>query len=95
VETVSRECGIPAARVPQCIKEHFGLHFPQYLTAIRLAEAKRLLLETDLTIAEIAYKIGFSSVPHFNRVFKSGEGTAPKNFRRKSAAGGTRHPAVG
>jgi AraC-like DNA-binding protein len=95
VETVSRECGIPAARVPQCIKEHFGLHFPQYLTAIRLAEAKRLLLETDLTIAEIAYKIGFSSVPHFNRVFKSGEGTAPKNFRRKSAAGGTRHPALG
>lgn len=90
VETVGRECGISAVRVPQCIKEHFGLHFPQYLTVIRLAEAKRLLGETGLTIAEIAYKVGFSSIPHFNRVFKSGEGISPKNFRRSTPAKRTR-----
>ncbi len=82
VESVSRSCLVPVMRIPQYIKKYFDLSFPQYLNAIRLAEAKRLLRETDLMISEIAFRIGFSSIPHFNRVFKDNERVSPKDFRR-------------
>ena len=64
------------------IRKHFGLSFPQYLNAIRLAEAGRLLKETDMMIAEIALRVGFNSIPHFNRVFKDNMKISPRDFRR-------------
>jgi AraC-like DNA-binding protein len=83
VDAVSRACGIPVMKIPQCLKTYFDLSFPQYLNAIRLAEAKRLLKETDLMISEIAFQIGFNSIPHFNRVFKDNEKISPRDFRKK------------
>jgi AraC-like DNA-binding protein len=83
VQAVSQECGIPVRRIPGCLKKYFNLSFPQYLNAIRLAEAKRLLKETDLMISEIAFRIGYKSIPHFNRIFKQNEKMPPKEYREK------------
>ena len=79
---ISRVCRIPVIKISSYLKKYFGLSFPRYLNTIRITEAKRLLKETDLKISEIAFRIGFNSIPHFNRVFKDNEKISPKDFRR-------------
>jgi AraC-like DNA-binding protein len=49
-----------------------------------LMEAKAYLLNSSLTIAEIAYKLAFADPSHFNRFFKKHCGQTPLEFRKKS-----------
>ncbi len=58
-----------------------GRTFTQYLQQLRVSEAQKLLLETDLGIAEIAYRVGYENLSYFNRSFKSIAGITPKHYR--------------
>jgi len=46
-----------------------------------LQKAKYLLLNEDLSISEISYKVGFASQAYFSTVFKSKFGVTPKGFK--------------
>lgn len=61
--------------------------FTQYLQQLRVNESQKLLQETDLGIAEIAFKVGFENLSYFNRCFKSSTGLTPNTWRKKD--GGT------
>jgi len=39
-------------------------------------------VETDRYVSDIAYAVGYNSVPHFNRIFKSRFGNSPNEFRK-------------
>ena len=54
-----------------------------YRNARRLIEGQRLLYSTNLTIKEIAYEVGFSSVQEFDRLFARELGLSPRDFRRR------------
>jgi AraC-like DNA-binding protein len=56
--------------------------FTQYLLQLRINEAQKLLQESDLSIGEIAFRVGFENLSYFNRVFKSIAGISPREFRR-------------
>ncbi|MHB1178608.1 MAG: AraC family transcriptional regulator [Daejeonella sp.] len=56
--------------------------FTQLVNEIRIGKAKRLLIETDKTISEIAYEIGYHSYSNFNKQFCSLTKSSPKEFRR-------------
>ncbi len=58
-----------------------GQSFVNYLTALRIAHAKQLILKTDMKMYEISEAAGFTSVEHFTRVFKKVEQISPKKFR--------------
>jgi AraC-like DNA-binding protein len=77
--------GISEAKISTIIKNKSGLTFKQFLNKLRLTESKRLLLETDLQISEIAYKVGYSNVSHFNRIFKEVELCTPNDFRKQAS----------
>ncbi len=81
IADVQKETGISERKIAQIIKEKTDLSFKQYVNNIRLSEAKRMLKDTDLQISEIAYRIGYNNVTHFNRVFKLAENISPSNFR--------------
>jgi AraC family transcriptional activator of pobA len=49
------------------------------------AEARRLLLHTDMDIAEIAFALGFNEPAHFSRAFRAASGMAPRRFRARTA----------
>ncbi len=49
-----------------------------------LLEAKRLLVNLDISIAEIAYRLNFSDNSYFTKFFKKQEGITPEEFRKKS-----------
>lgn len=53
-----------------------------YIKTVRMNLAKRLLTESDLTIADIAQKAGFSSPKYFSRVFRDNFGLTPAEFRK-------------
>ncbi|HEY0299583.1 MAG TPA: AraC family transcriptional regulator [Arachidicoccus sp.] len=48
-----------------------------------LLEAKRLLVNGDMTIAEIAANLNFEDNSYFNRFFKKYEGITPNDFRKQ------------
>lgn len=56
--------------------------FTQYLQQLRITEAKKLLLETDLGISQISYQVGFQTLSHFNKTFKSMTNQTPKSWRK-------------
>ncbi|MCL6523113.1 MAG: AraC family transcriptional regulator [Thermoflavifilum sp.] len=60
-----------------------GITFMSSLTEKRLAHASRMLMETQLTIAEIAYKCGFNNISNFNRIFKRRKGCTPREYRER------------
>jgi AraC-like DNA-binding protein/ligand-binding sensor protein len=62
-------------------KKATGLTFTDYLGRVRVEKAKSLLTNPHLRISEIAYSVGFQSLTHFNRVFRSVTGESPTSFR--------------
>lgn len=81
LEMISRKTGVPLDRVTTHIKTASGLLFKAYLNRIRCEAARKLLTETDLPVSEIAAKVGYGSVPHFNRIFREIHGTTPSLVR--------------
>ncbi len=54
----------------------------QFLTDLRLSEAIKLLVETDLSIGEIAVRTGFSDANYFSKVFKDRLCRSPRDYRK-------------
>ncbi len=82
VTELQKACGYSESRIAEIIKKKTGMNFKAFLNKLRISEAKRLLLETDFTISEIAEKVGYGHISHFNRVFKALEGNAPGEFKK-------------
>lgn len=59
-----------------------GATFLGYLNNIRLTKVHRLLLETELSLADIAKKTGFTSTAHLSRIFRSVYHMSPREFRK-------------
>lgn len=83
LEMVSGETGVSQRRITNDIQNQFECNFKTYINRLRINESKRLLLETDLNIGEIAFRVGFNNQSHFNRVFKAEMQISPTEFREK------------
>ena len=59
----------------------------EYVTRLRIEEAKRLLLASELSMVEVSDACGFSSQSYFNHVFKAKEGLTPREYQRKMLVG--------
>jgi AraC-like DNA-binding protein len=62
-------------------KKATGLTFVEYRNRLRVESAKKMLLNPNLTVSEIAYTVGFQSLTQFNRLFRRVVGMAPTRFR--------------
>ncbi len=63
-------------------KKITGLNFSEYLTSTRIKAADDLLLQTSLSIAEIAASCGFGDANYFGDIFKKHKGMSPTKYRR-------------
>lgn len=66
------------------IKEESGLTFNKYVQKIRVDHAKEYLKNTNLTIKDIMYKVGYKNETHFYRIFKEQVGLNPNQYRKTS-----------
>lgn len=63
-------------------KQYTGTNFVNYLKEIRIAEAKRLLEETDLKVIDISEQVGYDNEKHFMKIFKAVCGVSPTEYRK-------------
>src|SRR5579859_942964 len=68
-------------------KDATGVTPGRYLSAIRIYQAKRLLLNTRMNVTDIAFAVGFNSLGSFSNHFTDSVGLAPGRFRRVSQRG--------
>ena len=82
--SLARECKISEVYFRKLFLKRFGISPKQYVIEIRLENAKRLLAEGELSIAQISESCGFSNQYHFSRLFKEREGMTPTEYRREN-----------
>jgi AraC-like DNA-binding protein len=63
-------------------KEQYRVTFVEYLNLIRIGHACMLLTDSDLSVADIAYKCGFNNIANFNRQFRKLKNMTPSEYRR-------------
>jgi two-component system response regulator YesN len=89
LEGVARIIQMSPQYLSKLFKEQMGITFIDYLTDIRLDEAKRLMIEGEYSIKEICFRVGYTDPNYFSRVFKKRTGINPTDYSKKSVSGGT------
>lgn len=72
---------ISESQLNDICQKHFNLGLKKILQNRLMQEARKLLLSSDLSVSEIAYKLNFEDNSYFNKVFKSKTALTPKRFR--------------
>ncbi len=85
IEEMSRDLGYSVSVLKRQIKNATGFSPMAYFAALKIEEGKRLLIESPLSITEIAACLGFSSVHHFSRQFKQKTGVSPSDYKKESS----------
>ncbi len=86
IEEMARSAGLGLTRFTYHCKQLTNMTPMQYLTVKRLEMARRLLRkEKSLTVAEVAYRCGFTTSQYFSTVFKKYEKCSPQQYRGEEA----------
>ena len=83
-KTIADSLGLSDTYVSKLFKASEAVSIAQYINEARMTHAKRLLLETDLTIKEIAERVGMSNGQYFYVLFRKYFGSSPAQFRSRS-----------
>lgn len=81
VNDVAKYIGINRSYLTNIFKKKMGVSPQEYLLQYRLNRGCKLLLETRLSIQEIAQKIGYENPLTFSKMFKNVYGVSPRNYR--------------
>ena len=77
IDALAREVGLSPAHFARAFKETMGRAPHQYLLALRLECARRLLEARATSLSDIAQRTGFADQAHFTRLFKRAFGITP------------------
>jgi CheY-like chemotaxis protein/AraC-like DNA-binding protein/anti-sigma regulatory factor (Ser/Thr protein kinase) len=83
LKTLTDEIGMSRSKLFRKIKSISGLSSTEFIRYIRLRKAAELMVQTDLQIKEIAFKIGFQDVKHFREQFNKLFEMNPSEFIKK------------
>ena len=82
-EILSEMSGYHEYHLNRLFMKHSGLTVHKYVLSVRINEAKKMLLNTDLSLTDISEKVGFHSNTHFSSYFKQFVGISPLKFRKE------------
>lgn len=82
ITELASESSMSASAFGHFFKRSTNKSFTQFVVDLRLGFAIRLLLNSDLSISEIAFKSGFNNIANFNRLFKKNKFISPKQYRQ-------------
>ena len=81
---VSSRCFISTKQLVRIFQKNLGTTPSEYIRRCKIDYARRLLLETDIQISEIAEQLGFTEVTAFINFFRRYEDITPAKFRKRS-----------
>ena len=82
LDKVAQKVNISPNYFSAMFSQEVGQTFVEYLTAMRITEAKRMLRQTEMRSSEIAFAVGFRDSHYFSFVFKKVSGCTPSEYRR-------------
>ncbi len=93
LEDVAEVVHVSPSRVRHLFKDATGVSFKEYVTHVRVAESKRLLLGTDLSVEDVARQVSYTNLHQFYKVFHRSCSMSPAEYRRYyTRAGSTLTP---
>lgn len=84
LEDCARQFYISPNYLSRMFKKYTGASFITYLNDLRIKRAVELLKDTDMSIKEIAEKVGYNNLNYFYKNFKAVTGITPKTFKGSS-----------
>lgn len=79
---LARLAGVSERTLSRFFRRRMNRTLPQFMNELRVGRARRLLLETSLTVTAIAHRCGFRNLSNFNAQFRRIVGRSPADFRR-------------
>lgn len=79
---VAAALGLTPGHLTTVVGTRTGRTVQQWITERRMREARRLLVDTDLTVTEIAPRVGYRDVGYFVRRFRAAHGSSPAAWRK-------------
>ena len=90
LDVIADETQVTSAHLCRLIKKEVGMNYKEYLTMLRMEEAKRLLQEGEQTVVEISRQVGYMNISYFIKLFQKHTGMTPaiyKEHYQKNAGG--------
>ena len=83
IDDIAAELNMSPRYLSDALKAETGQSALQHIHSYLIDEAKNLLLESDLTIEKVSYKLGFEYPHYFSRLFKKKVGKSPSEYRNE------------
>ena len=80
MDQLSKKSGMSRSQIFRKIKALTGQSPSVFIRTIRLQQAKKLLQDSDMTISEVAYEVGFNNKVTFNKSFKKLVAQTPTQY---------------
>jgi AraC family transcriptional regulator, transcriptional activator of pobA len=78
---VARELGMTPGHLTTVVRRRTGRTVQEWIIERRMAEARSLLSDTELSVGEISRRVGMSDPGYFSRLFRRTHGTSPRQWR--------------
>jgi len=95
LDELARHVGVSRRQLERVFQKHLNCVPTRYYLELRLQRARQLLLQTNMSIVDVAFACGFVSAPHFSKCYRDYFGIPPRDERRlrnsqSEPLGGTR-----
>ncbi len=82
LEGIGDQFGLSPFYISKLFKEQLGVNYIDFLTECRIARAKKLMADPNLSLKEITYEVGYRDPNYFSKVFKKMADVSPTEYRK-------------
>ena len=86
-DELARHIGLSRRQLERLFQKYLNCVPTRYYLELRLRRARQLLLQTSMSIVDVAFACGFVSAPHFSKCYRDHFGSPPRDERRLSKPG--------
>lgn len=83
LDELAQHVGLSRRQLERLFQKHLSCVPTRYYLELRLAKARQLLLQTSMSIVDVAFASGFVSAPHFSKCYRDFYGIPPRDERRQ------------
>jgi AraC-like DNA-binding protein/mannose-6-phosphate isomerase-like protein (cupin superfamily) len=84
LDKLSKEFFLSSSYISRSFKRINGCNISEYIQILRISEAQKLLISTNEKVFDIAYRVGFKEIAHFNKTFKKFTNISPLKYRKST-----------
>ena len=87
LDTVAQKYGFSGRTLLRLFKDQLGMTFGTYIRVARIVRAIELLTDSNASVTQVAYEVGYSSLSSFSKAFQQLTGVKPREYLRNTTNG--------